>query len=354
MESSNEDKESKTLDPTEHALQKALKEGRTPLSQELPHLALIAGLLVNAYIILPFFIPSASRALAAFLGPVQLASLDGPTCRYLFKALVFKVAVPVFSFLGILTFVIISLGLAQSYKAISSKLITPKFSNLSFKKGLSKNFSKRALVEFSKTLLKATCLVTIVLCITKPIAWTQMLHWSLTHTRHAFSDWFMAIMIALFCSIVCVVGIDIIYQRWSHKQNLRMSPKDMKDEQKEMEGNPEVKHKRRQIAQNRKRMIAAVPEATVVVMNPTHFAVALKWDEDKMNAPCVIAKGRDELALKIRDVARENKIPVVENPPLARALFDQVKIDREIPAEHYQAVANIIKWVNELQSRNPI
>lgn len=354
MENSSEDKESKTLDPTEHAIQKALKEGRTPLSQELPNLGLMIALLLNIYIILPFFMPSASRTLASFLGPVQLTSLDGPTCGYLFKALVFKVAVPLFAFLGVMSFIIISFGLMQSYKAISSKSITPKFSNLSFKKGLSKIFSKRALVELTKTLIKATCLITIMIYVTQPIAWTHMIHWSLSHMKHAFSDWFMGIMIALLCSLVGVVGLDIIYQRWSHKKNLRMSPKDLKDEQKEMEGNPEIKHKRRHIAQNRKRMMAAVPEATVVIMNPTHFAVALSWNEEKMNAPCVIAKGRDDLALKIRDIARANKIPVMENPPLARALFDQVKIDHEIPSEHYQAVANIIKWVNELKSRKPI
>lgn len=352
--SSDEDKESKTLDPTEHAIQKALKEGRTPLSQEISHLALLIAVLFNIYIILPMYTPSVSQSLAAFLGPLHLAPLDGSSLQHLFKVLIKNVAAPLFVVLGISVGMIWFLGLGQSYKAISGKLLMPKFSNLSIKKGWNKIFSVKALVEFSKTLVKATCLILVVLYMTKPIAWTQMLYWSIAHIKHALADWLISLIMTLFSLLACVVGVDIFYQRWQHKKDLRMSHKDMKDEQKEMEGQPEVKQKQRQMAQNRKRMIAAVPEATVVVMNPTHYAVALLWKEDEMEAPTVVAKGRDELALKIRDVARENRVPVVENPPLARALYDQVKLDKQIPPEHYQAVANIIRWVSELGKRTPI
>lgn len=355
MEGSNDqDKDSKTLDPTEHALQKALKEGRTPLSQELGHFALLIAVLLNMYVMMPLFMPSLSRSLAAFIGSFQSVPLDESSIKHIFVVLVQYVAIPLFIFLGVSLFLIWGIGLTQSYKAISAKLIVPKLSNLSLKKGLKKIISVRAALEFVKTLIKATCLITVVLMITRPIAWTHMLHWSISHIQHALSEWFASIIIALLAILGCVVAIDIIYQRWQHKRDLRMSHRDMKDEQKEIEGHPEIKHKRRQLAQNRKRMISAVPSATVVVTNPTHYAVALSWKEEDMEAPTVIAKGRDELALKIREVARENKVPVVENPPLARALFDQVDLDKEIPPEHYQAVANIIRWVSELGQRKPI
>lgn len=348
MASEDEDKEGKTLDPTEHRLREALKEGRTPLSRELGHLAFLAAFLINSLWLIPYLAPSSLRTLSLFLGPLQDKSLDVEMVGRLSRGVIYSIAPIVLSLLGSFALLVWGFGLAQSYKAISAKLLAPKFSRLSFKEGFKKNFSGNALIEFIKTLIKAICLIGIIIYITRPIAWTQMLYWAPVHIKHALSTWLIEIFVGLFAALAAVVIADIFYQRWKHRKDLRMSHRDVKDEHKETEGNPEIKQKRRQLMGNRKRTLAAIPEATVVIMNPTHYAVALKWNEEEMEAPTVIAKGLNELALRMKDVARENKVPVVENPPLARALFDQVDEGKEIPPEHYQAVANIIRWISQL------
>ena len=149
-----------------------------------------------------------------------------------------------------------------------------------------------------------------------------------------------------------VAGADFLYQRnkWFKKQ--RMSLREVKEEYKQTEGDPQIKGKIRQLRmeRSRKRMMAAVPQATVVVTNPTHYAVALKY-EDGMGAPQCLAKGMDAVALKIREVAKENDIPIVENPPLARALYATVDIDQLVPEDHYKAVAEVIGFVYRMRKK---
>jgi flagellar biosynthetic protein FlhB len=156
-------------------------------------------------------------------------------------------------------------------------------------------------------------------------------------------------MLAVFVAIA--LG-DAVYQRFKWRQKLRMSKEEMKQEHKESDGNPEVKGRMKQIRAQRvkKRMMAAVPTATVIVTNPTHYAVALRY-EAGMQAPICVAKGVDSLALRIRALAKEHDVPVLENPPLARALHATVDIDEEIPAEHYRAVAEVIGFVMRLRRR---
>ncbi len=164
------------------------------------------------------------------------------------------------------------------------------------------------------------------------------------------------VVLHLLISMVAVQAmiaiLDLIWVRWSHARGLRMSRAEIREEHKQTEGDPQVKRRVRriQIQRARKRMLAAVPKATVVVTNPTHYAVALAYDRSKTAAPRVVAKGVDTLAARIRDVAREHQVPVVANPPLARALYT-VELDAEIPPEHYQAAAEIIAYVWRLRGR---
>jgi flagellar biosynthesis protein FlhB len=154
--------------------------------------------------------------------------------------------------------------------------------------------------------------------------------------------------------LLVVVGLlDYAYERWQLEENLKMTKQEVKDEWRQSEGNPEAKGalKKRQREFARRRMMNAVPRATVVVTNPTHFAVALEWDELQMDAPVVIAKGADLLAKRIRDIAREHGIPIMENPPLARTLYDRVELDRPIPPNLYAAVAQVIAFVYKLKRR---
>ena len=146
---------------------------------------------------------------------------------------------------------------------------------------------------------------------------------------------------------------DYFYQKFSYLKRQRMTKQEVKDEYKQTEGDPQIKMRLRAIRMERfrKRMMANVPNASVVVTNPTHFAVALQYDADTMEAPKVVAKGQDFIALKIKEIAKEHNVPVVENPPLARALFATVEIDSVIPTEHYAAVAEVIKYVYRLQGK---
>jgi flagellar biosynthetic protein FlhB len=162
------------------------------------------------------------------------------------------------------------------------------------------------------------------------------------------------VLIAALIVLAAIAAFDYFYQRQRFMARHRMTRQELKDEVKQSEGDPQVKARIRQIRQerSRKRMIAAVPEASVVIMNPTHYAVALKYESGKMGAPVCVAKGMDHLALTIRKVAEENDVPVVEDPPLARALYAAVELDEEIPPEHYKAVAQIIGYVMKLAKKN--
>jgi flagellar biosynthetic protein FlhB len=144
-----------------------------------------------------------------------------------------------------------------------------------------------------------------------------------------------------------------MFQRFQFMKQQRMSKQEIKDEYKQLEGDPTVKAKLRQIRmeRSRQRMMAAVPDATVVITNPTHFAVALKYEHSQMDAPVVVAKGVDAVAFRIRELANENEVPVIENPPLARALYASVEIDDAIPPEHYKAVAEVIGFVLKLSGK---
>jgi flagellar biosynthetic protein FlhB len=158
---------------------------------------------------------------------------------------------------------------------------------------------------------------------------------------------------AILAALAVIALADLLYQRFSHRQRLRMSKQEVKDEHKDMEGDPKIKMKIRQVRAERarRRMMAAIPEATVVVTNPTHYSVALKYVDGETAAPICLAKGVDELALRIRLAAKDHDIPIVENPPLARALHASVEIDEAIPQEHYKAVAEVISFVLKLKSR---
>jgi len=163
------------------------------------------------------------------------------------------------------------------------------------------------------------------------------------------------VLIASLSALLVIAGLDYFMQRLRFMRRNRMSKQEIKEEYRQNEGDPAIKAKVRQIRQerSRKRMMAAVPEATVVIMNPTHFAVALKYESGKMAAPVCVAKGVDALALRIRAVAEEHDVPVIENPPLARALHASIEIDEAVPPEHYKAVAQIIGYVMRLSGAVP-
>jgi flagellar biosynthetic protein FlhB len=152
-------------------------------------------------------------------------------------------------------------------------------------------------------------------------------------------------------ALLVVAAGDYGYQRWSFMKKMRMTKQEVRDEHKQMEGDPMIKARMRSMRRERarQRMMAAVPKSTVVVTNPTHYAVALKYEMDTMDAPILVAKGVELVALRIREIAQENDVPIVENPPLARALYATVELEQEVPQEHYKAVAEVIGYVMRLK-----
>jgi flagellar biosynthetic protein FlhB len=234
----------------------------------------------------------------------------------------------------------------------SAEPLKPKFSKISPAAGLKRMFSAQSLANFAKGLVK----LVLVGAVMAALLWPQRdrleglvqtdIFGSLSLARSLSLHVVGTVVAILF--FVAVADYLFQYRQWYERQ--KMSMRELKEEFKQTEGDPMIKGKIRQLRQSRmrKRMIAAVPKASVVITNPTHYAVALQY-EAGMNAPVCLAKGVDALALKIREVAGEHSIPVVENPPLARALHATVEIDREIPAEHYKAVAEVIGYVMKLR-----
>ena len=239
---------------------------------------------------------------------------------------------------------------------LSTKSLAPNFSKMNPVAGIGRMFSTESLAELVKTIVKSLLvggvawwvisgnLTSIMALMSEPV------HAALPHTLRV-----VAISCALIIgSLLLVVGIDVPYQLWSHAHKLRMSREDLRQEQKESDGDPQVKaqirRKQQQMAKNR--MMAEVPKADIIVTNPTHFAVALKYLDKEMRAPRVVAKGTDLVALRIRALAKENNIPILEAPPLTRALYRHTKLGEEIPGALYAAVAEVLAWAYQLNRQS--
>ncbi|MBO8159365.1 flagellar biosynthesis protein FlhB [Thermosyntropha sp.] len=231
----------------------------------------------------------------------------------------------------------------------STEPLVPKLERLNPVEGFKRIFSKRALVELLKSLLKVIITGDIVYSeIRKDLEiFACMVDMDILPALKVLSS--MIFKIALKVGVVfIVIGVlDYIYQWYEYEKSLKMSKYEIKQEYKETEGDPQIKTRQRQIQRQAamQRMMAEVPKADVVITNPTHFAVVLKYEAEKMEAPVVVAKGKDFIALKIKEIASENNVIIVENPPLARTLFFAVDIGQQIPEEMYQAVAEIIAYV---------
>ncbi|AJC66852.1 flagellar biosynthesis protein FlhB [Dickeya zeae] len=235
----------------------------------------------------------------------------------------------------------------------STKAISFDFGKMNPLSGLKRMFSTQVLAELFKAILKAVIVGLITFWFLRH-NWNSMLHLVSEPMGMAIKD---ALNIALLCcfwvilGLFPMVGFDVAWQIWSHIKRLRMSKQEIRDEYKEHEGDPHIKNRIRQQqrAMAQRRMMSDVPKADVIVTNPTHYAVALKYDEKKMSAPRVLAKGADRIAQRIRELGTENRIPILEAPPLARALYRHTEIGQQIPTGLYAAVAEVLSWVYQLK-----
>ena len=239
---------------------------------------------------------------------------------------------------------------------LSAKSLAPNFSKLNPIAGIARMFSTETLAELVKTIVKSLLVGTISWWVISGnlsaimALMSEPVHEALSHTLQ---------LVARSCtliigSLLLVAAIDVPYQLWSHHRKLRMSREDLRQEQKESDGDPQVKAqiRRQQQQMAKRRMMAEVPKADIIVTNPTHFAVALKYSDKEMRAPRVIAKGTDLVAMRIRALAEEHKIPVLEAPPLTRALYRHTQLGAEIPVDLYAAVAEVLAWAYQLHRQS--
>jgi flagellar biosynthetic protein FlhB len=348
----DEDKESKTQDPTQKRLDDALEKGDVAKSQE-----------VNTW----FVIAASTLLLSSFSGSISVGievpmrnllmnmhqiRVDGPGLL----SLLTRIEMMLIGVLGIplLLLLIAGIGsnLIQHRLVWSADPLTPKFSKISPAAGAARLFGKQAGANFLKGVFKVIAVGVVMALVLWPErhrldAMVRFDPISLLTVTKTISVQLMGTVVAML-AVVATLDYLFQYRQWFERQ--KMSFQEMKEEYKQSEGDPHIKGRIRQIrfARMKKRMMAAVPSASVIITNPTHYAVALKYEKG-MAAPICVAKGIDVMALKIREIAGLHNVPIVENVPLARALHASVEIDDEIPVEHYHAVAEVIGYVMRLR-----
>ncbi|MBN9565720.1 MAG: flagellar biosynthesis protein FlhB [Alphaproteobacteria bacterium] len=353
MAEDNQDESLKTEEPTAHRLEEARKKGQVVLSREVVTWFVLSAAALNIAYIFPMTARSLLVYLSQFLAKTEqihitpeslkLMSIDwlSSIIKYMFVPFTLVMAIGIFG------------TSLQTRFATSAESLKPALKKISVLQGFKRLFSAKSMVEFVKGIIKILVVGVTLFYILKP---------SLNHVdRYLFfsQDQILGqiyklsvqLFVAVISIMIVVAILDYLFQKREFLKQLRMSRFEIMQEHKEMEGDPQIKAKLKQIRMDRgrKRMMAAVPQAAVVITNPTHYAVALKYNEDEMDAPVVVAKGSDLVALKIREIATENWVPIVQNPPLAQTLYKDVDLDSEIHADHYKAVAEVIRYVNSLK-----
>ena len=353
--SEDTDKSSKTEEPTAKKLADAREKGSVAVSREINTFML---LLAGAVVLIMFADDMAAdlrNMLLQFIERPHAIPFDGGNMiDVLSKLLIDFLRILSLPFI-LFTIVAIGAGILQNGFSFSPKALQPKLSRFNPITGAKRIFSGKQVVEFIKGIFKIGIVGSVAAVLLLPTF--ERIDVLPTYEIKYLPDQLHELVVILFTGVLAVMIviaiIDLLYQRWEHNRNLRMTKQEVKDEHKTTEGDPTAKQRLRKVRMERaqRRMMQAVPDADVVVTNPTHFAVAMKYDPDTMSAPVVVAKGQDIVAFKIREIAEEHDITIMENKPLAQALYFGVDIDEEVPEEHYQAVAEIINYVWNVKGR---
>lgn len=357
---SEEDKSSKTEEPTESKLRKAREKGDVPSSKETGNMMSAFALLVISLYLLPSLLPRLVGDLSGLLDSAGSVEIESGTAGLrdvsgLAQNLVGTVLTTLAPVVLVMVLAALFGVLIQGQTVVALERIKPKLSKLNPGSGFKKMFSADAFVEFGKNIAKVAVITVIAIFAVRT---SVMDIWRapgfapetlLPHARGAA----VRILVGATAFLAVVALIDIVWKRMDYIRKQRMSFKEIRDEHKDSEGDPHIKGKRAQIRRKRaqQRIATAVPRATVVLTNPTHYAVALRYTPGVDPAPVCVAKGADLIAAQIRRIARENDVTVVENKPLARALHAAVEVDDAVPAEHWQAVAEIIGYIMDIKRR---
>ena len=342
----------KTEEPTSKKIDDARNEGNVPKSAE------ISGAIILTFgTVYVLFFSSYSlmeiKKLMIFSYSYIGQELDGA----LFYAITFQVVIALLKALGPFFILIILLVLVSNIAQFGFITIPLKidFQKLDPIKGLTGIFGFKKLIESVKLLAKLAIIMGVMFLLFA-LTYQKFLAMMNQETSDTIATMFeltVYFISAILFIIIIFAIIDFYFTRYYYMKSLKMSKQEIKDEFKNMEGDPQVKGRIRRIQMQmaQKRMMSSVPDADVVITNPTHYAVALKYDNKVDSAPKIVAKGIDFLAIKIKDIAKEKRIPIIENPALARSLYDQIDIDREIPSEFYKAMAEIFSYVYELKKK---
>lgn len=354
MAEENENGQEKTEEPTPKKREDARKKGQVPRSRELNTTVIMV---LGALGLLTFGSYMAGQLFSVFDLSFNVSRQDiydpHAPFGYLREAILIGLsAVAPFGLLMLLAALLTPAVLGGW--AFSAQAMQPKFSKMNPLKGLQRMFGVKALVELAKALAK----VMVVGGVSAVLIWglrdriMALGSLSLGDGLHEGADMFFWAFLAISATLILVAAVDIPYQLWDHTKKLKMTRQEVKDEFKQTDGKPEVKSRIRQMQQElaRGRMMENVPQADVIVTNPTHFAVALRYDSERLGAPRLIAKGVGVVALRIRELGAEHDIPRFEAPPLARALYHTTELDQEIPAGLYLAVAQVLAYIYQLRS----
>jgi flagellar biosynthetic protein FlhB len=344
----------KTEEATPKRKEESRKKGQVAKSVEINSAFVILTAFLSLKIIGPYIYTELTAFMRFMFAHFSTADFTIRDMHILFINLSFvflKTALPVMTVI-----MLISLGvnLLQVGFVFSLEPLMPQFDRINPISGFGRLFSKRSLVELVKSLLKVAIIgyfiIRFVMQETGQIP--QLISTDLIDTLRYMSTLIFDLAMQIGGVILVLAALDYFYQWWEHNQSIKMSKHDIKEEFKQTEGNPQIKGKikERQRAMAMRRMMQEVPKATAIITNPTHFAIAIKYDKS-MTAPEVVAKGQDFLAERIKILAREHRIAIVENKPLARALYASVEIGETVPSELYQAVAEVLAHVYRLKKR---
>jgi len=342
----------KTEEPTPRRLEKAREEGNIPQSNEFNMAVSFLSMSLFLWVIFQPLLDDIFKVFYDYLSldldytPTDLLGyeISAHLSLYFKLILFFAVAVIVSSLLGMI----------QTKFLFTFKSLKFDLGKINPIKGFKRLFSLRSVVELVKALLKLSILGFLTYNIIRA-NWFKIISLAQEETSFSFSvifDLVINILFQLGIALLLLSFFDFWYQRYEYKKELKMSKYEVKQERKEIEGNPEIKQRQREVMRNlaRSRMMQKVPEADVIITNPTHYAVAIEYNPDQMEAPIVVAKGKDEVAFKIRDIAFKYGIPILERPALAREIYDKVDLNEEIPEHLYTLVAEVLAYVYKLSN----
>ena len=352
------DSTEKSLEPTEKRLADARRKGDVPSSRETGNMIVVTALLGIIAFVLPFQTPYAVAALSSVIE--QAAYFEVATGRpglirlgQIMSDFAGRLALAIAPMFGVLLLGAAAGVALQGETVIAFERIKPKLSKISLKEGFKRLFSANSLVEFIKSIVKVFAIGFLAVWFTmEGVQKIWMTSGFLPEYLPAYLiQASQKLLMAAAILLIPIAIADILWRRFDWRKKQRMSMKDLKDEMKESEGAPEIRQKRAQRRRelSHQRTLTVVPIADVILTNPTHYSIALKYDPEQDMAPVCIAKGADLVALRIREIAFEHGIPMIENKPLARLFYDTLEIDQVVPVEHWQIVAEIISFVFDLK-----